>query len=174
MGGRARILAALGCTAGIIPHLLATILGLAALLHVSAVAFQIVKFVGVAYLFFLAWSMWKETGTLKFESQGKALNARKIITKGFLINILNPKLSIFFLAFLPQFVPANVQAPVVNMLVLSMSFMAMTLLVFICYGLFANSLRGHILQSPKIVKMTQRSFACILAGLGVKLAFTDH
>ena len=130
MGGRASILAALGCTAGIIPHLLATILGLAALLHVSAVAFQVVKFVGVAYL--------------------------------------------FFLAFLPQFVPANVQAPVVNMVVLSVSFMAMTLVVFICYGLFANSLRGHILQSPKIVKMTQRSFARIFAGLGVKLAFTDH
>lgn len=174
MGGRASILAALGCTAGIIPHLLATILGLAALLHVSAVAFQVVKFVGVAYLFFLAWSMWKETGMIKLESQGKALSARKIITKGFLINILNPKLSIFFLAFLPQFVPANVQAPVVNMLVLSVSFMVMTLVVFICYGLFANSLRGHILQSPKIVKMTQRSFACIFAGLGVKLAFTDH
>ena len=103
---------------------------LAALPHVSAVGFQAVKFVGMAYL--------------------------------------------FFLAFLPQFVPANVQAPVVNMLVLSVFFMAMRLIVCICYGLFTNSLRGHILQSPKIVKMTQPSFACIFAGLGVKLAFTDH
>ena len=173
-GWRASMIAAIGCTAGIIPHLMATIMGLAALLHVSAVAFQIIKFIGVAYLFYLAWAMWKETGTLKLENSDTAKGTGNIATKGFLINILNPKLSIFFLAFLPQFVPAQTITPVFDMLLLSGTFMAMTLLIFILYGLLANSLRVYVLHSPRIMKLTQRSFAVIFAMLGTKLAFTDR
>lgn len=173
-GWRASIAASIGCTAGIIPHLLATILGLAALLHVSAIAFQIVKFVGVAYLFYLAWSMWKNTGTLNLQKQKGEKKTPEIILRGFLINILNPKLSIFFLAFLPQFVPANVEAPIMSMLLLSITFMLMTFIVFVLYGIFAGSLRNHILQSPEIMKRAQRSFALTFAALGTKLALTDQ
>tara|TARA_R110002096_G_scaffold435927_1_gene664318 strand:- start:82401 stop:83015 length:615 start_codon:yes stop_codon:yes gene_type:complete len=173
-GWRASILASVGCTAGIVPHLLAIILGLAALLHVSAIAFQIVKFIGVAYLFYLAWSMWKDTGTFKLQETNDKKKAQDIILQGFLINILNPKLSIFFLAFLPQFVPASVEAPVMNMIFLSITFMVMTFIVFVLYGIFAGSLRTYILHSPKIMKRAQRSFAVTFAALGTKLAFTDQ
>jgi len=173
-GWRASVVAALGCTAGIIPHLLATIMGLAALLHVSAVAFQVIKFIGVSYLFYLAWSMWKETGRFKLENKDEVHGVWRIGVKGFLINILNPKLSIFFLAFLPQFVPVQTVSPVADMLFLSGTFMAMTILVFILYGLLANSMRVYVLHSPKIMKMTQRSFAVIFAFLGTKLAFSDR
>lgn len=173
LGWRASVFASIGCTAGIIPHLLATIFGLATLLHVSAVAFQVVKFIGVAYLFYLAWSMWKETGELKFLEQDSNIKVQDIILKGLLINILNPKLSIFFLAFLPQFVAPDAAAPVMNMLMLSITFMVMTFIVFVLYGIFAGSFRGLILRSPKTVKKIQRSFAFSFAALGTKLAFTD-
>lgn len=176
LGWRASIFASIGCTTGIIPHLLATIFGLATLLHISAVAFQVVKFIGVAYLFYLAWSMWKETDSLKLQEQdsSKKVKAQDIILKGFLINILNPKLSIFFLAFLPQFVAPDSTTPLLNMFILSITFMVMTFIVFVLYGVFAGSLRGLILQSPKIVKRIQRSFALSFAALGTKLAFTDQ
>jgi len=174
LGWRASIFAALGCTAGIIPHLLASILGLAAILHMSAIAFQVIKFIGVAYLFYLAWSMWKETGALKMEGQNKNQGVWQISIKGFLINILNPKLSLFFLAFLPQFLPSQTESPVFNMLVLSGVFMGMTLLVFIVYGLFANSVRMYVVNSPRTIKLTQRTFAAIFAMLGMKLAMTER
>lgn len=174
MGVRASILAVVGCTAGIIPHLLATIFGLAALLYVSAVAFQIVKFIGVAYLFYLAWGMWKETGSFELKKEERMQSGLSIILKGFLINILNPKLSIFFLAFLPQFVPATSNSPVRHMLVLSTTFMALTFGVFMLYGICAGLFNELILKSPKVIKNAQRSFAIAFAALGTKLAFTDR
>lgn len=173
-GWKASVYAAIGCTTGIIPHLLATILGLATILHMSAIAFQIVKFIGVAYLLYLAWSMWKDTGTLKLDEKENKLNAWNIITKGFLINILNPKLSLFFLAFLPQFVPIQSQTPTLNMFILSGIFMGMTLFIFIIYGLFANSMRIYIINSPKIMKKIQQTFAIMFAMLGAKLAMAER
>ncbi len=173
-GWKASIYGAIGCTTGIIPHLLATILGLATLLHMSSIAFQIVKFIGVAYLLYLAWSMWKDTGTLALDEKENKLNAWSIITKGFLINILNPKLSLFFLAFLPQFVPIQSQTPTLNMFILSGIFMGMTLFVFILYGLFADSMRIHIINSPRIIKKIQQTFAVIFVILGVKLAMSER
>ncbi len=110
-GVKSSMFAALGCTAGITPHLTACILGLAAILHTSAVVFQIIKFLGVAYLLYLAWTMWKETGVLLLEDDDKKEGGWGISLKGFLIYILNPKLSLFFLAFLPQFVAAQAETP---------------------------------------------------------------
>ena len=173
-GWRASIFAALGCTAGIVPHLIASIMGLATILHMSAMAFQLIKFIGVAYLLYLAWSMWKVSGTLILKGEQNRMNTWRICIKGFLINILNPKLSLFFLAFLPQFVPSQIDAPIINMLVLSCIFMGMTLLVFILYGLFANSVRVYVVNSPKVIKSTQRTFAVIFAMLGAKLAMAER
>ncbi|MCU7851300.1 MAG: LysE family translocator [Candidatus Thiodiazotropha sp. (ex Monitilora ramsayi)] len=174
IGWRASIFAAFGCAVGIVPHLLASILGLATILHMSAIAFQLIKFIGVAYLLYLAWSMWKETGTLKIEGKNSNKGAWEIGIKGFLINILNPKLSLFFLAFLPQFVPPETESPIVNMLLLSGIFMGMTLFVFILYGLFANSVRSYVAHSPNIIKMAQRTFAVVFAMLGAKLAMAER
>jgi len=173
-GWRASIAAAFGCTTGIIPHLLASIMGLAALLHVSALAFQMLKFVGVAYLLYLAWSMWRETGTIRFEATRKEQGLRQIIVRGFLINILNPKLSIFFLAFLPQFIPTKSTTPMAEMFLLSGVFMAMTLFIFILYGAFAHGVRSYVATSPGLLQRTQRSFALLFAALGAKLAFAEQ
>ena len=173
-GVRASIFAALGCTAGIIPSLTACILGLAAIIHTSAVVFQVIKFAGVAYLLYLAWAMWKETGALVLESGERKSDGWGIALKGFLINILNPKLSIFFMAFLPQFIPAQTDAPLINMLVLGGSFMAMTLVVFIFYGMLANSVSKYVINSSKGIKYIQRTFAATFALLGAKLALTER
>lgn len=173
-GSRASMFAALGCTAGIIPSLIACIFGLAIIIHTSAIAFQVIKFAGVAYLLYLAWSMWREVGALELKDDGHAVDVFVISLKGFLINILNPKLTLFFLAFLPQFIPEQAEDPLINMLVLGGVFMGMTLFVFILYGLLANSVRGYIASSPKIIKYVQRTFAVSFAMLGAKLALSER
>lgn len=173
-GWRASIAAAFGCTIGIIPHLTASILGLSAILHMSALAFQLVKYAGVIYLLYLAWSMWRETGALQINQQDSAKNLRQIAVKGLLINILNPKLSIFFLAFLPQFVSTASTSPLFQMLILSAVFMAMTLAIFILYGISANYVRKFIVNSPTVTTWLQRSFAVIFAALAAKLAMTEQ
>ena len=174
VGWRASIAAALGCTAGIIPHLFASILGLSAILHTSALAFQGVKYAGAAYLLYLAWTMWRETGAIKFISSSHKNGLLQIAKRGFLINILNPKLSIFFLAFLPLFVSPNTSSPMIEMFVLSVVFMAMTLIIFISYGISANGVRKYAVNSPRLIVWLQRSFAATFAALGVKLAMTDQ
>lgn len=174
LGWRASIAAACGCTAGIIPHLSASILGLSAILHMSALAFQAVKYAGAAYLLYLAWAMWRETGALKFNSTSTQNGLWKITTKGILINILNPKLSIFFLAFLPLFVSPSQSSPTFQMIILGVMFMAMTLIIFILYGISANGVRRYVVNSPRVILWLQRSFAATFAALGIKLAMTEQ
>ena len=173
-GWRASIFAAVGCTAGIIPHLVASVLGLAAILHTSAVAFQILKFLGVLYLAYLAWEMWKDSGKVQLETRYGEKKYQKIAVRAFLINILNPKLSVFFLAFLPQFVPNGAESPIPYMLFLSAVFMLMTLTVFIGYGVLANQVRHYISQSPKIVNGIQRVFSGLFVAIGFKLATMER
>ena len=174
LGWRASIVAALGCTFGIIPHLTASILGLSAILHTSALAFQVVKYAGVAYLLYMAWSMWRETGALSLESSSTSKSMLQIAIRGFLINILNPKLSIFFLAFLPLFVSPETATPIIQMIFLGVLFMALTLVVFVLYGLSANGVRKYIYNSQRLITWLQRSFAATFAALGVKLASTEQ
>ena len=173
LGRRASIAAACGCTAGIIPHLTASILGLSAILHMSAVAFQGIKYAGAIYLLYLAWSMWRETGSLTFNSPSTRKNDRQIALRGFLLNILNPKLSIFFLAFLPLFVSTDTSSPLLEMVLLSAAFMAMTLIIFILYGLAAHSVSRQVVGAPHRMAWLQRSFAAVFAALGIKLALTE-
>ncbi|MEE4240920.1 MAG: LysE family translocator [Desulfopila sp.] len=174
LGWRASVAAALGCTAGIIPHLSAGILGLSALLHLSAVAFQAMKYAGAMYLLYLAWLMWRDTGALRLNSSAGPKSLLKIAIRGFLMNILNPKLSIFFLAFLPLFVSSETSSPVFDMFVLSVVFMAMTFVIFVVYGVLANGVRKNIVNSPRTLVRLQRSFAAVFAALGAKLAVTEQ
>ncbi|MBU3918220.1 LysE family translocator [bacterium] len=174
LGWRSSIVASFGCTAGIIPHLLASTLGLSAILHMSAVAFQCVKIVGAVYLLYLAWSMWRETGAVKFNASSSKNGFWQIALKGFLINILNPKLSIFFLAFLPLFVSPATATPMLDMFILSLVFMVMTLIVFIAYGIAANRVSKHVVSSPRLIIWLQRSFAVAFAALGAKLLATTE
>lgn len=173
-GTRAGVFAATGCTAGIIPSLLSCILGLAVIIHTSALAFQALKFAGVAYLLYLAWSMWRQTGTLELTAEENRKSMFRTACKGFLINILNPKLTVFFLAFLPQFIPARAPMPVLNMLVLGGVFMGMTWVVFIVYALLADKARTWIVNSPGKVRNVQRTFAVMFAMLGARLAFSGR
>jgi len=173
-GSRASIVAAFGCTLGIVPHIAAAIMGLAALLHTSAVAFQTLKYLGIAYLLYMAWAALKETGALRVESEVGARSAVQITVTAILINILNPKLSIFFFAFLPQFVTGNEPHPLAHMLVLSAVFMALTFIVFVGYGLFAAAIREHVISRPRVLAWMRRTFAAAFVALGVKLALAER
>lgn len=173
-GWRPSIAAALGCTAGIVPHLVACILGLSAILHMGAVVFQILKLAGAAYLLYLAWAMWNENGGLNFESTDRKSSMGRIALKGFLINILNPKLSVFFLAFLPLFIDPAAVSPLPQLLLMGSVFMGITAGVFILYGILAHKVRDWIIGSRKRVRNMQRSFAIIFAGLGIKLALSEQ
>jgi threonine/homoserine/homoserine lactone efflux protein len=177
-GSRASIAAAFGCTLGIVPHIAAAMLGLAAVMHASALAFAALKYCGVIYLLYMAWQALRETGALAVDSRiDSKIDARsnlRVIVTGFLINILNPKLSIFFLAFLPQFIRDGEAHPVARMLELSGTFMAMTLAVFVVYGLFAASVRDRIVTRPKVMTWLRRAFAGGFALLGAKLAFAER
>lgn len=173
-GGRASIVAALACTLGIVPHMLAAITGLAAILHTSALAFEIIRYLGVAYLLYMAWATLRETGALSVNQDASPKSVRKVIAESFVINILNPKLSIFFFAFLPQFVPANAPDALPRMLELSAVFMGMTFVVFVLYGLFAAAIRGHVINRPAIMVWMRRTFAGAFVLLGARLALTER
>ena len=173
-GSRASVVAAFGCTIGIVPHMAAAIMGLAALLHTSALAFQTFKYLGVAYLLYMAWNTLRERGALKVEQEVGARSAIQVTVTGILINILNPKLSIFFLAFLPQFVSAGEPHPLSRMLALSGVFMLMTFVVFVGYGLFAASIRDHVISRPRVLTWMRWSFAAAFVALGARLALTDR
>lgn len=173
-GGGASIAAAFGCTMGILPHMTAAILGLAALLHASAVAFQMLKYAGLAYLLYLAWRTLNDSEALAVEKRVDRRSAAGIAVKGFLINILNPKLSIFFMAFLPQFVPADSAYPTLTMIGLGVVFMIMTFVVFIGYGVFAASVRRHVISRVSVMTWIRRTFAATFVALGVKLVLSER
>ncbi|MEU9193490.1 LysE family translocator [Streptomyces hundungensis] len=173
-GFRMSVVAAFGCTLGIVPHLAAAIAGLAAVLHTSAVAFASFKWAGVCYLLYLAWATLREKGAMRIDVQDGAepqeRSSAQVTWTAILINFLNPKLSMFFLAFLPQFVPADSAHSLVPMLELSAVFMAMTFVVFVVYGAFAAGVRDHIISRPKVLAWMRRTFAVAFVGLGLKLA----
>jgi threonine/homoserine/homoserine lactone efflux protein len=173
-GARASLVAAVGCTLGIVPHMVAAITGLAALLHTSAVAFQTLKYLGVAYLLYMAWVTFRDKGTLAVEAESTPRPARTVILSGILVNILNPKLTIFFFAFLPQFVPANAPGALPRMLELSAVFMLLTFVVFAAYGVFAASVRQHVVSRPSVMTWMRRVFAGSFAALGARLAVTER
>ncbi len=172
-GARASFVAAFGCTLGIVPHMFAAISGLTALLHTSASAFQILKYLGVAYLLYMAWLMFRDRGMLKLIDEASGKNARQVVISAILINLLNPKLSIFFFAFLPQFVSANEASPVGRMLELSLVFMALTFLIFATYGAFAATVRRHVITNFYVQKWMQRGFAAAYASLAAQLALSS-
>ncbi len=173
-GRAASVAAAFGCTLGITPHIAAAILGVAALLHTSALVFQLFKYAGVAYLLYLAWQTLRDGGTLAIDQARQAGGMTSIAVTGFLINILNPKLSIFFLAFLPQFVDPAKTSPLSDMLLLSALFMIMTFVVFIAYGVIASVARTRLLGSRTAMAWLRRSFAAAFVLLGARLALSER
>jgi len=173
-GRVASVFAALGCTLGILPHLAATVLGLAAVMHTSALAFQALKYAGVAYLFYLAFATWRDRSAFALESVPSRTASLALAVKAFLLNILNPKLTIFFLAFLPQFVEPGAASPLGQLLVLSAIFMLMTFAVFVVYGFLAHVFRKAVIESPRVQAWLRRGFAGAFAGLGAQLALSER
>lgn len=171
-GRRASLTAAFGCTLGIVPHLIASLLGLSLILHLSAEIFTVLKLAGAAYLLYLAWATWQERGGLSFRDEGTR-GSLQVIGRAVLLNLLNPKLTLFFLAFLPQFIaPGRPELP--QFLALSGAFMLVTFLVFAAYGLLAGSVRQFVTTSPRALLWLRRSFAAAFAGLSVELALADR
>ncbi|MFF5987885.1 LysE family translocator [Prauserella flavalba] len=173
-GGRAGLVAAFGCTLGVVPHIVATLTGLAALLHTSALAFEVLRYLGVAYLLYLAVATLRDKRALMVREQAPRESAAKVITSAVLINVLNPKLTIFFVAFLPQFVSPDDPRSLPTLLELSGIFMLMTFLVFAAYGLCAAAVRDQVISRPRVLTWTRRVFAGSFAGLATSLALTDR
>ena len=173
-GARASLVAAFGCTLGIVPHMLAAISGLTALLHTSALAFQLLKYLGVAYLLYMAWAMFRDRGMLRLDGETTDKSVRQVIISAILVNVLNPKLSIFFFAFLPQFVAGDDVSPVRRMLELSLVFMALTFVVFAAYGAFAAAVRRHVISNASVQRWMKRGFAAAFAGLAAQLALAHR
>ncbi|GAA3997314.1 LysE family translocator [Streptomyces sp. NBC_01352] len=169
-GRRASIVAAFACTLGIVPHLIATITGLAALLHTSAVAYETVKYLGVAYLLYMAWATLRDKDALTVETESEPRPVSRVIASGVLLNLLNPKLTMFFVAFLPQFVPAGESGSLGAMLRLSAVFMALTFVVFAAYGMCAAAVRHRVLARPQVMTGIRRVFAVCFVGLSARLA----
>ena len=173
-GAGAAAIAALGCTLGIVPHALASIVGLAAVLRASPVAFEIVRGLGVLYLLFMAWSILREDGALSVAGRAEPIGAARLVGDGIALNLLNPKLSVFFLAFLPQFVPAGTASPTRALAGLALAFMAITFATFAAYGACAAAARKHVISRPGTVRWIRRAFAAAFALLGLRLALSGR
>ncbi len=173
-GARAAAVTALGCTLGIVPHLLAAVTGLAALLHASATAFDVLRYAGVAYLLYMGWATWRSPAALEVRADAPARSTGRRIAEAMLVNLLNPKLSLFFLTFLPQFIAPGEAQPTQRMAQLSLVFMAMTLVVFLGYGVFAARFRDQVLQRPSVLVWLRRGFAAAFVALGGKLALMQR
>jgi threonine/homoserine/homoserine lactone efflux protein len=173
-GWGASVLAAFGCTLGILPHIAMSIAGLAALLHTSELIFLAIKYVGALYLLYMAWMVLRNTGPLHISAKQEDLSPLKVIINGFLINILNPKLSLFFLSFLPQFIPPETTNTSLVMTYLGAIFMLLTFIVFVGYGYFASVTRSYVFSQPLMMKWIQRSFALAFGFLSVKLVIAGR
>lgn len=173
-GARAATIAAFGCTLGILPHLAAAVLGLSAMMQTSVLAFEIMRVAGVAYLLYMAWMTLKETGALAVAPDGRDASALDITVRAILLNLLNPKLTVFFLAFLPQFIGHGEAQPTLRFVELGGAFMAMTFVVFVAYGVAAATVRDQVLSRPVVLAMMRRLFAGAFVLLGVRLALTEQ
>jgi threonine/homoserine/homoserine lactone efflux protein len=169
-GPQASLVAAFACTLGIVPHMVAAVTGLAAIMHASAVAFSIIKWLGVAYLLYLAWKTFRDKSVFEVQPDHAKVSPWRVIVSGVLVNVLNPKLTIFFFAFLPQFVQPGSAGAVLHMVSLSAVFMALTLAVFSVYGVFAAAVRREVVSRPRIVAWMRRSFAATYVVLAGRLA----
>lgn len=173
-GSRAGVTAAFGCTLGIVPHLVAAVTGTAALLRASGIAFDVLRLVGIAYLLFMAVATWRDTSRLVVRRDEPSRSPLRVVVSAVLSNLLNPKLTVFFFAFLPQFVPPHAPHELGRLLLLSGVFMAMTFVVFAIYGVTAAAARRHIVERPKVIQRVRRIFAASFVGLSIRLATTSR
>ena len=171
-GSRAGVLAAFACTLGIVPHLLAAITGLAALLQASGMVFAVVKYAGVAYLLYLALGTWRDTGTLRLESASSPYGVARVLRNGITVNLLNPKLTVFFFAFLPQFVDVSRGGVAFQILVLGLVFMGLAVISDGAYAVAAGSAAGWVSARRGFARAERFVSGGVLVGLGLATAFS--
>ncbi|MGA1931787.1 LysE family translocator [Arcobacter sp. YIC-464] len=172
---KAAIVTTLGLATGLIIHTSAAAFGISVIFQTSELAFNIVKFAGAAYLLYIAYQAFKyRNEKLDLSAQNSTKELKKLYVKGFVMNILNPKVSIFFLAFLPQFVNTQAGNVPMQMIILGAIFMALTIIVFSSIGIAGNLLSKRLLENPNIVKYMNILTSFVLVGLGIKLALSQR
>jgi threonine/homoserine/homoserine lactone efflux protein len=175
-GGRRRgMFAAFGCTLGIVPHMLAAMLGLSGIMQAGSAVFEVVRWAGVAYLVFMGVAMIREAGAVPLGDGGApADSAGPIVWRGILLNVLNPKLTLFFFAFLPQFLDGSPGLLDTRLIGLGGVFMLMTLAVFAVYALASAAARDLILAAPVARRWVERALGAFLIAFAARLALTDR
>lgn len=177
-GARAGLIAAAGCTVGIVPHMMLALSGVAAVLAASPVAFGTVKWLGVGYLLYLAWGTWRHRGVLAPPVDDANEQSRptvfRTIGSAVLVNLLNPKLTVFFFVFLPMFVDPDEPGALGHMTVLALVFMAITVAIFAVYGLCAAWLRRYVIGNPVVTGWIHRICAVSFVALAVVVAVSHR
>jgi len=170
------VLAAVGCTLGIVPHVVAAMLGLSGVMQAGAVAFEAVRWLGVAYLMVMGISMIRDGGALRLDGdrQRPGDPAAPVVRRGIVVNLLNPKLTAFFFAFLPQFLDSPPELLDPRLAGLAAVFMVMTLAVFVVYAGASASVRERVLGAPAVMRWLQRSLGVLVVGFAARLAATDR
>ncbi len=173
-GRKTAVLTALGMCSGISVHTLAAALGVSAIFYSSSVAFQIVKYLGAVYLIYLAWKAIKESGTAEVQnSTDNTPTSLALFRRGFFMNVLNPKVALFFLAFLPQFSSIDGGNIAIQMAILGLIFMGQSIAIFSLIGYFSGSIGNLFLGKPKVSKVFGWLSASVFLALGVRLVFTE-
>jgi threonine/homoserine/homoserine lactone efflux protein len=173
-GFQSSIAAAFGCVLGSLPAIVLSILGLATILHTSAVAFQVIKYLGAAYLFYMAWNVLRNGGAMDPTEEKIERSFCRIVATGMLTNVLNPKHPLFFLAFFPQFVSAEYASPTTQMTLLAIGFALLAFIVFSVYGAFASLARQYVLSKPAVLFWLRHLFAGAFGFLGLRLVLSDR
>lgn len=172
-GRKAGMLSAIGVVCGILVHTTAAALGLTLILQTSAVAFLFIKFIGVAYLIYLGVKAWRDQGTFELQPSSANANSRALFWQGVLSNVLNPKIAVFFLAFLPQFVDQGSKSVTLQMLILGITFAGFGLCFLLLVGYSSGAIGRWLTYRPQYSKVLQRLVGGILIGLGIRLALTE-
>lgn len=172
-GRKAAIITALGMCSGISVHTLAAALGISAIFATSALAFSVVKYAGAAYLLYLAYLTIRHSGALRL-GQADARPALDLFKRGFIMNVLNPKVALFFLAFLPQFVDPQRGSVPLQMLCLGGLFMLQAVVLFTVLGYFSGSIGGYLLARPRLAKYLDGVTAGVFTALAFRLAFAER
>jgi threonine/homoserine/homoserine lactone efflux protein len=174
-GGRRGLYAAVGCTLGILPHMAAAMLGLSGIMQTGATVFEAVRWAGVVYLLFIGLSMLREGGALRMDSDAaRSVSMAAVVRRGILLNLLNPKLTLFFFAFLPQFLDADTGLLDARLIGLGGLFMLVTLVVFAGYAYVSAVFRDRVLGAPVARRWVERTIGALLIGFAAKLALTDR
>ena len=175
-GGRRRgLFAAVGCTLGIVPHMLAAMLGLSGIMQAGSAVFEVVRWAGVVYLVFMGVAMIREAGVTPLDGADAGTGTMGVVVRrGILLNVLNPKLTLFFFAFLPQFLDASPGLLDPRLVWLGGVFMLMTLAVFAVYALLSAAARDLVLSAPVARTWIERTLGAFLIAFAARLALTDR